>query len=196
MKSISTKSGTADSLIASSWTTKSSSKHLLSRELLGASAPRRSLLAICLVAGSALFATLAPQAFAADPALGSAIEVKVQTGALPDKMFQFIPSTIEFKAGTLYKLVLNNPGPNRHSFSSKQFAASVKTLKVRTTAKGVVTEGEGANAATPDLQVIELPAQTQVEWWLIPQKSAEFTDLHCTVPGHEETGMGGTIVVK
>jgi uncharacterized cupredoxin-like copper-binding protein len=51
-------------------------------------------------------------------------------------------------------------------------------------------------ASAPDLQVIELPPETQVEWWLIPQKTAEFTDLHCTVPGHEETGMGGTIVVK
>ncbi len=128
--------------------------------------------------------------------MSPAIEVKVQTGALPDKMFQFIPSTIEFKTGVLYKLVLNNPGPNRHSFSSKQFAASVKTLKVQTTAKGVVKEGVGKEGVATDLQVIELPPETLVEWWLIPQQSAEFTDLHCTVPGHEETGMGGTIVVK
>lgn len=148
------------------------------------------------IMGLAVSGALATQVFAASPALGDAIEVKVQTGALPDKMFQFIPSTIEFKAGTLYKLVLNNPGPNRHSFSSKQFAGSVKTLQVRTTAKGVVSEGVSGNSVTPDLQVIELPPQTQVEWWLIPQKPAEFTDLHCTVPGHEETGMGGTIVVK
>jgi uncharacterized cupredoxin-like copper-binding protein len=152
--------------------------------------PVRFLMATLIAAPLAGLLNHSP-ALAADPALGGAIEVKVQTGALPDKMFQFIPSTIEFKAGTLYKLVLNNPGPNRHSFSSKQFAASVKTLKVQTTAKGVVKV-----SASPDLQVIELPPETQVEWWLIPQKSAEFTDLHCTVPGHEETGMGGTIVVK
>jgi uncharacterized cupredoxin-like copper-binding protein len=149
------------------------------------------------VSGLFISAVFLPKvALAADPALTTAIEVKVQTGALPDKMFQFIPSTIEFKAGTLYKLVLNNPGPNRHSFSSKQFAASVKTLKVVTTAKGVARDGVGNVASAPDLQVIELPPETQVEWWLIPQKTAEFTDLHCTVPGHEETGMGGTIVVK
>lgn len=133
---------------------------------------------------------------AAEPDLENAVEVHVQTGALPDKMFQFIPSTIEFKTGTLYKLVLNNPGPNRHSFSSKQFAASVKTLQLKTTSKGVVRDALGGNVAIPDLQVVELPPQTQVEWWLIPQKPAEFNDLHCTVPGHEETGMGGTIVVK
>jgi uncharacterized cupredoxin-like copper-binding protein len=41
----------------------------------------------------------------------------------------------------------------------------------------------------------KLDRSLQAEWWLVPMKPGTY-QLRCTVPGHTEAGMIGTITVK
>lgn len=43
---------------------------------------------------------------------------------------------------------------------------------------------------------IEVYPKAATEWWLIPIKTGQLTDLKCTVEGHAEAGMIGQIIVK
>jgi len=43
---------------------------------------------------------------------------------------------------------------------------------------------------------IEVYPKASTEWWFIPIKTGQFTDLKCTVQGHSEAGMIGQIIVK
>ncbi len=112
------------------------------------------------------------------------IEVKVSLGNAADEL-KFVPDTLEFVAGKRYKLTLNNPSTQKHYFTSKDFADNIWNQKVeagKVEIKGAIHE-------------LELKPGAAAEWLFVPMKPGTYK-LRCTIPGHAEAGMVGTITVK
>ena len=119
------------------------------------------------------------------------IEVKVVLGDKNNAMM-FSPSTIEFETGKLYKLVLENQGPVKHYFSSDGLSQSVLTRKVQVNdaSDTPIAEIKGT------IREIEVYPGFQAQWWFVPVKAGTFHDLRCSIKGHTEMGMKGTIIIK
>lgn len=119
------------------------------------------------------------------------IEVHVQLGNSANEL-KFIPDSMTFETGKLYRLVLHNAGQVKHYFSSDKFVQSIYTRKVMTYTSG----GEKVAEIKGHIREIEVfPAHT-ADWWFVPVQTGEFNDLKCTVDGHSEAGMTGTIIIR
>ena len=120
-----------------------------------------------------------------------AIELKVVLGDKNNAMM-FSPSIIELETGKLYKMVLENQGPVKHYFSSDGMAQSVFTRKVQ------VNDGAGTPVAEVKgaIREIEVYPGFKTQWWFVPVKAGTFKDLRCTIAGHTEAGMTGTVIIK
>jgi uncharacterized cupredoxin-like copper-binding protein len=112
-----------------------------------------------------------------------AIEVKVSLGNTANEL-KFVPNNLEFVAQKRYKLVLDNPSPQKHYFTAKDFADGIWTQKVQA---GKV-EVKGA------IHEIELQPGAEAEWVFVPIKPGTYT-LRCPIVGHTEAGMTGTIAI-
>jgi uncharacterized cupredoxin-like copper-binding protein len=112
-----------------------------------------------------------------------AIEVKVSLGNSANEL-KFFPNHLEFLAGKRYKLLLNNPSPQKHYFTAKDFADGIWTQKVQA---GKV-EVKGA------IHEMELKPDAEAEWVFVPMKPGTYT-LRCPIAGHTEAGMTGTIAI-
>ncbi|WP_370583794.1 plastocyanin/azurin family copper-binding protein [Oxynema sp. CENA135] len=111
-------------------------------------------------------------------------EVRVSLGNSSDAL-KFFPDQFQFVAGKRYKLVLNNPSPQKHYFTAKDFADSIWTQKVeagKVEVKGAIHE-------------LELKPGAEAEWIFVPMKPGTYR-LRCTIPGHAEAGMVGTITIS
>lgn len=98
---------------------------------------------------------------------------------------KFVPNELNLVAGKRYKIVLNNPSPQKHYFTAKDFANNSWTQKVeagKVEIKGAINE-------------LELKPGATAEWVLIPEKSGTYS-LRCPIPGHTEAGMTGKIIVS
>lgn len=96
----------------------------------------------------------------------------------------FEPNQLEFTAGKRYKLVLGNPSNQKHYFTAKDFADVIWSQKVdagNVEIKGAIHE-------------LELRPGAEAEWVFVPQKPGTY-ELHCSIPGHSEAGMVGTITI-
>ncbi|MGQ4646754.1 plastocyanin/azurin family copper-binding protein [Lyngbya aestuarii] len=112
-----------------------------------------------------------------------ATEVKVSLGSSANKL-KFFPSKLEFISGIRYKLILDNPSPQKHYFTAKDFADISWTQKVeagKVEVKGAIHE-------------LELKPGGEAEWVFVPMKPGSYK-LHCSIPGHTEAGMTGEIVI-
>ena len=113
----------------------------------------------------------------------NATEVRVSLGSSAGEL-KFFPDTLEFVAGKTYKLILDNPSPQKHYFTSKDFADASWTRKVEAgnvEVKGAVHE-------------LELKPTAVAEWVFVPMKPGTYY-LHCTIAGHTEAGMTGEITI-
>ncbi len=110
-------------------------------------------------------------------------EIKVSLGNSSGEL-KFFPSSIELQAGTSYKLLLDNPSPVKHYFTSKDFADASWTRKVQ----AAKVEVKGA------IHELELKPGAEAEWVLTPMKSGTY-ELHCSIAGHAAAGMTGEIRV-
>ncbi len=131
------------------------------------------LVGVCLPAAAETLAIAQPE-----------IEVKVSLGTSTNEL-TFVPNQLEFVAGKRYKLVLNNPSPQKHYFTAKDFADASWTQKVESgklEVKGAIHE-------------LELKPGGEAEWVLIPMKPGTY-ELHCPIPGHTEAGMIGQIAIR
>lgn len=97
----------------------------------------------------------------------------------------FSPNQLKFSAGKKYKLVLDNPSPEKHYFTAKDFADASWTQKVQA---GKV-EVKGA------IHELELKPEGLAEWVFIPEKQGIY-ELYCSIKGHKEAGMKGTITIN
>lgn len=119
------------------------------------------------------------------------IDVKVQLG--DEKNAQvFIPKLIELTTGKLYRLILVNPSPEAHYFSSEGLAGAVFTRKAQVNGK----DGKPIAEVKGQVREIEVYPGGTAEWWFVPVKAGEINDLKCTIAGHAEKGMIGKIVIK
>lgn len=98
---------------------------------------------------------------------------------------KFYPDHLDLIAGETYKLVLDNPSPEKHYFSAPDFAAVSWTRKVE--AAGVEVKGT--------VRELELKPNAEAEWVFVPEKPGEY-HLECTISGHAEAGMTGTLTIR
>ena len=137
---------------------------------------------LCLMLGLILSLSVlcAPTALAA----ASVTEVKVSLGNTANEL-KFFPNNLQFVAGQRYKLVLDNPSPQKHYFTAKDFADASWTQKIeagKVEIKGAIHE-------------VELKPGGEAEWVFVPMKPGKYS-LRCPIPGHTEAGMTGTITVS
>lgn len=112
-----------------------------------------------------------------------AVDVYVALGNEAGEL-KFFPSDLQFEPGRRYNLHLSNPSGQKHYFTAKDFADGIWSQKVdagNVEIKGAIHE-------------LELRANTEAEWVFVPLRSGNYS-LRCTVPGHTEAGMVGTIEV-
>ena len=110
-------------------------------------------------------------------------EIKVSLGNSANEL-KFFPAQLQFVAGQPYKLLLDNPSPQKHYFTAKDFADASWTQKVeagKVEIKGAIHE-------------LELKPGGEAEWVFIPMKPGTYS-LRCTIPGHTEAGMTGEIAI-
>ena len=110
-------------------------------------------------------------------------EVQVSLGNSSGEL-KFFPSSLQLETGKPYKLLLDNPSPQKHYFTSKDFADASWTRKVQA---GKV-EVKGA------IHELELKPDAKAEWVITPMKAGTY-ELHCSIKGHAPAGMVGEIVV-
>ena len=104
----------------------------------------------------------------------------------------FFPSKLELETGKLYRLVLYNPSPQKHYFSSDGLSRSVFTRKVQINGK----DGKAIAEVKGNIGEIEVYQGGTAEWWFVPVKSGLISDLKCTIKGHTEAVMVGKINIK
>ncbi len=119
------------------------------------------------------------------------IEVTVNLGNENNKL-RFFPSTLEFETGKLYRLVIKNPSKQKHYFSAEGLSRSVFTRKVQivNASNDTLVEMKGM------VSEIEVYPNGIAEWWFVPVKTLKGSPLHCSIKGHTEEGMTGTITIK
>lgn len=116
---------------------------------------------------------------ASPPAETATVHLGTQAGEL-----KFVPDRLQFKVGQRYALMLDNPSSDKHYFTAKDFADAIWTQKVE--AGNVEIKGA--------IHDIELRPSTTAEWYFVPQKAGTYA-LRCSISGHAEAGMRGTITV-
>src|SRR5512136_179167 len=129
-----------------------------------------------LCAGLGFCVAVTPPAAAA-PAPVPVAEVKVSLGSAANEL-KFFPNQLEFVAGKRYKLVLDNPSPQKHYFTAKDFADASWTQKVeagKVEIKGAIHE-------------LELKPGAVAEWVFVTEKPGTYS-LRCPISGHTEAGM-------
>ena len=107
------------------------------------------------------------------------MDLGMSTGEL-----QFQPNRLKFRAGQRYQLLLKNPSPLKHYFTAKDFADAIWSQKVdagNVEIKGAIHE-------------LELRPGTSAAWVFIPVRAGVYP-LRCTVAGHAEAGMTGTLEI-
>ena len=133
-----------------------------------------------------------PSAIAAgDLTKQTPIEVKVMLGDTKDAL-RFSPEQLSFETGKLYKLVLHNASSMKHYFSSAGLARSVFTRK----AQVLGADGKTIAEIKGTIREIEVYPGGTAEWWFVPLQTADLKDLKCTIKGHTEAGMVGSIIIK
>ncbi|MEO0376683.1 MAG: plastocyanin/azurin family copper-binding protein [Cyanobacteria bacterium P01_A01_bin.17] len=123
-------------------------------------------------------------ALANNLALQKPIEISVSLSNTEGAL-KFFPDRLDFQSGKRYRLVLSNTSPQKHYFTAKNFADAVWSQKVdagNVEIKGAIHE-------------LELRPNTEAEWVFIPLKAGSY-QLRCTIPGHTEAGMVGTLTVS
>ncbi len=118
------------------------------------------------------------------------IEVTVKLGDA-ETAIAFIPSSLEFETGKLYKLILRNESHVKHYFVSEKFSNAIFSRKVQV----MGADGKRISEVKGIIKEIEVDPGGVVEWWFVPVQTVQADDLKCTVAGHAEAGMTGRITV-
>ncbi|TAN41492.1 MAG: biphenyl 2,3-dioxygenase [Nitrospirae bacterium] len=138
-----------------------------------------------------VFAGTGTSIAAGDLTAQTPIEVRIQLGDKENSL-RFFPDKIELETGKLYRVVLHNPSAMAHYFSSEGLSRAVFTRKVQVLGPDgkTITEVKGTI-----LEIEVFPGGT-AEWWFVPVKTVALNDLKCTIKGHSEGGMTGTVTIK
>lgn len=128
------------------------------------------------------------------------VEVRVDLGGRNAGEHAFHPSALNFETGKLVKLVLHNPSPDPHYFSSPELAARVFTRKVQVMDK-LGPGGKAIGEIKGAVREIEVYPGGTVEWFFVPVATGTIEDLHCSIKAadgktHAQHGMVGTITIR
>ena len=134
---------------------------------------------------SLLFASLLVLAACSGASSGPK-EIVVKAEAL-----KFTPTTIEAIAGQPVKLTFQNADSLDHDFSIMEFPMAMASA---TQAPIAGHDMGNMGGLEPELHMAALMGQT-VALEFTPTKPGTY-EFFCTVPGHKEAGMKGTLVVK
>jgi uncharacterized cupredoxin-like copper-binding protein len=137
----------------------------------------------CLIAVIGIYSCQILPVLAEQLMVTTPIEIKISLGNTANEL-KFFPDRVQLVAGKKYKLLLSNPSPQKHYFTAREFASNSWTQKVD--AGNVEIKGA--------IQELELRSSTNAAWVLVPMKPGSY-QLRCTIPGHTEAGMTGTIAV-
>lgn len=136
---------------------------------------------------------------AGDLAQQEPIEVRVELGTHGSDEHRFLPGELTFETGKLYKLIIHNPSPHAHYFTSGGFADKIFTRKVQVAQPSDPTK-RLAEIKGP-IREVEVYPGGSVEWWFVPVSAGVVTDLHCHIKDkdgltHAQKGMTGTIRIN
>lgn len=148
----------------------------------------KSLVTTSLVLASLFLASFAISG--EDPDLAKALAgadwSKMETVTVTTTEYAFSPSSIVLREGVPTRLVLRNAGKEAHYFVAERFFKGIATRKV---------QGSDGEIKAPYFTAMEVYPGKTLEWFLVPLRKGVF-DLLCTVKGHAEHGMKGTIEVR
>lgn len=132
----------------------------------------------------------APTLAAGDLTRQESIEIRLQLGT-PAGELNITPNELELETGKLYKLVLNNPGPAPHYFTSPLLSGAVFTRKVQVNGSDAKAIGE-VKGLVSEIEVF--PGGT-VEWWFVPVKTGS-GEMRNSLPGKTEQGLAGKVGIR
>ena len=101
--------------------------------------------------------------------------------------FGFVPPDIDLSRDVGYKLTLDNPTGNasKHYYTAAEFYKTVVLRKA---------DDSQAEIKAPYLKAVELLLEGTTTLFMVPTADGVFEVL-CTIPGHADLGMTGTITV-
>lgn len=119
------------------------------------------------------------------------VELTIELGSR-DNALRFFPDNITLESGRLYRLTLNNSSPVPHYFSSPEFVRNIFTHKVLV----LDNEGQRVGEVKGIVQDLEVYPGGTIEWWLVPLRSLAMGKFKCSIAGHAEKGMVGTVAIE
>ena len=133
------------------------------------------------------FAILAGLALAACSGAGGTTGPQALT--VEAKEFTFSPANLEVQAGQPVKLTLQNTGTEEHDFSILEIPLAAQAEET-----GGAEHDMSNMADMPDLHVAAMKGQ-RATLDFTPTQAGTY-QFWCTVPGHKDAGMTGTLVVR
>ncbi len=127
-----------------------------------------------------------------DLSRANVIDVTIEMGSNDSGMY-LKPDHYEFVTGQAYKLVLVNVDEIKHEISLNEMVERVFTRKIEIEDdKGdLVAEIKGS------VREVEVGAGKTVEWFIVPvQTTDEPVEITCELPGHYDSGMHASAVIK
>ena len=103
------------------------------------------------------------------------------------KEYSFAPSKLTFREGVPYKLRIANEGTAKHYFTAPEFFKAIATRKVQSNADGEIK--------APYFLALEVFPRRSLDLYFVPVKKGKYP-LLCTIKGHAEHGMTGSILVE
>ena len=100
--------------------------------------------------------------------------------------YAFSPGTLTFRAGTPYRLRIENGGDSTHFFVSDGFFKAIAPGRL------ITRSGE---TAQPTLKSIALAPGEAKTLEFVPVRTGAYK-LECTAPLHAQFGMHGTILIR
>lgn len=136
------------------------------------------------------------QSLTTDPRRSGSHDVWTSAVEAPLSMFEsasfdqlgFVPPDLQLTKDVAYKIHITNPGghASKHYYTAAEFYKTVVFRKA---------EDSQAEIKAPYLKAIELQIGGDSELFMVPTEAGSFEVL-CTIPGHADLGMRGTITVS
>lgn len=112
---------------------------------------------------------------------------KMETTTVTMTDFAFNPTSLSFRQGIPYKLVIKNEGSQKHYFTAEGFFRAIATRKLQSNSDGEVK--------APYFSAIEVYPGRSLDLYFIAVKTGSYP-LVCTIEGHAGLGMKGEIRIE
>ncbi len=144
------------------------------------------LLAIAMTSGWPLAAATAVVENAAE-VVKAADWNKMETVTVIAKDYAYEPSSLLFKVGQPYRLIMKNVGEKDHYFTAPEFFRAVASRKAQS------RDGE---IKAPYFLAFEMrPNGGQLDYYFVPVIPGKYP-VYCTIGDHRQQGSEGTLVIE